>query len=118
MNDITLPIATAAVIVIALLSAFAFLVRVIAKSFENSVRDKFAEAEKARANDQQMLRADLSKLKDQVHLIERELPREYVRRDDHVEAMAVVNAKMDAVQAQGAHLLTLVARMEGKLNND
>lgn len=118
MNEITLPIVAVITIGLAAAGAVAFLVRVIARNFETSVKDKFTEAEKARANDQQMLRSDLVKLKDQVHAIERELPREYVRRDDHIEAMATVTAKIDAVQAQGAHLLTLVARMEGKLNHD
>lgn len=53
----------------------------------------------------------------QTQRIEYELPREYMRREDHNAAMGTVNAKMDAVYAQQAHLLTIVSRMEGKLTN-
>lgn len=53
----------------------------------------------------------------QTQRIEYELPREYMRREDHNAAMGTVNAKMDAVYSQQAHLLTIVSRMEGKLTN-
>lgn len=118
MNDITLPLATAVVIVIALLGAFAFRVRVTAGNFEKSVKEKFTQAEASRTADQTALRSAIDKVNEQVGRIEWELPREYVRRADHVEAMATVTAKIDAVQQQGAHLLSLVSRIEGKVNRD
>ena len=124
MTDITLPIVAVITIVLAAMGAFAFLVRVIAKNFEKAIDTRFAAMVEAHKSEQETLGGRIGQLSHSVerltadvHRMQVELPREYTRRDDHVQAMATVNAKIDAVQAGQQQLIMMVGTLNGR-NND
>lgn len=125
MNTIQIELRETIVIVVALVSGYLYLARTLAAQFRRSNDEQLTSLKQAIADGEKRvdghvaeLRGTINQLDSQIRRIEYELPREYVRRDDHVEAMATVTAKIDAVQAQGAHLLSMVARMEGSLKHD
>jgi outer membrane murein-binding lipoprotein Lpp len=114
-------IAIAVPFLLAVIAAFAFLIRSIGTRFEKSVDEKFKTANDSRLREDGAvsgrlgeLSSSISKLSGDVHRLERDMPREYVRREDHVQALAIVNAKIDAIQSGQQTLIMLVGKLEGR----
>jgi hypothetical protein len=103
------------------------LVSIVVRQFEARLKERFDSIEKARvegatqwqANFDQLLRARQEEEK-QWRQVERdlnalriELPKEYVRREDHIRFETVINAKLDSV-AKSIEVLTLKVKIRAE----
>lgn len=121
MAEFTIPIGVAVTLGLAALGGYVALVKVIASRFERAIDAKFAALSESRKQEQQATAtrfehlADLvEKMRLELHRMQVELPREYTRKEDHVQALATVNAKIDAVQAAQQQLIMMVGALKGR----
>lgn len=77
------------------------------KQFEKRLDERFELQEKARVEGRKLWNDRLTRLEEDYRQLERaylkhlaELPREYVRREDHIRFETVITAKLDALYAQ------------------
>lgn len=120
-SDVSIPLTLLVSTVIAIVGAFAFLVRQLAARFEKSIDEKLKIMSEQRVSaDGQVsgrissLDGSIKKLTEDLHRLQIELPREYTRKEDHVQALATVNAKIDAVQAGQQQLIMMVGTLRGR----
>jgi predicted Holliday junction resolvase-like endonuclease len=97
------------VMVFVLTCAFGLL-KLNARQFTRSIEEKFAALEAQRAAD----REERTKVSSAVAHLEREMLRNYVRKDEHTVAITVVNAKMDEINKGQRELLLKVGVLIGK----
>jgi len=90
------------------------LLSLSARQFDKRLEEKFAALEAARAEASEQWRLNFEKLlrdreeeekewrrvERELNALRVELPREYVRREDHIRFETVINAKLDSVAAK------------------
>lgn len=91
----------------ALMRAFAYLVNRLVAQFEARLDERFDALERSREEGRKVWDdriKSLEKRQDEtdrdVRKILIELPREYVRREDHIRFETVINAKLDALYSE------------------
>lgn len=94
-----------------LVGGFWAVLRVAGNQFERRLDDRFRSQDKAREEGRSLWVARLVKVEEDHRELEREflkhladLPREYMRREDHIRFETVIFAKLDALAAQQALL--------------
>lgn len=83
------------------------LAALIVKQFKEHLDERFKGQEKARAEGRKLWDERVTLIEKQHHDLERQhmklladLPREYVRREDHIRFETVINAKLDALYSE------------------
>ena len=121
MTPIQIDFREALMIVLALAGAYFFMVKTLTRQF-------------AKANDMQLeslkvaikaietrsdghiteLRVSMNTLSTKVHQMQIDLPREFVRREDYVQAIATTYAKIDAVQERQGTVMVLLTQLQAE----
>jgi hypothetical protein len=90
-----------------IVGGFWCVVAVAGKQFEKRLDERFAAQELARQEGRKLYETRLANLEGDHRELERaflkhlsELPREYMRREDHIRFETVINAKLDALAAK------------------
>jgi hypothetical protein len=83
------------------------LAAMIVKQFKAHLDERFEAQERARIEGRKLWDDRLARVEDEHHELERhflkhlaDLPREYIRREDHVRFETVIAAKLDALYAE------------------
>jgi hypothetical protein len=83
------------------------LAALVVRQFKAHLDERFAAQEKARQDGRKLYEERLARVEDAHRELDRaflkhlaELPRDYVRREDHIRFETVINAKLDAVAAK------------------
>lgn len=104
----TLQLVFGAVVAIGVIvGGFWALLMLAMKQFDRRLDDRFRAQDQARLEGRKEHTERLFTLEDRHHELERahmkllaELPREYVRREDHIRFETVITAKLDALNAE------------------
>ena len=115
MTPIQIEFPQVLVIVIALFGGYAYLARVLATQFKRSndeqlsaLKEAITEGERRSDAHVKELRDSMTELDRDVRKIKDELPRTYVSKDDYVIRVATLDSKIDNVNSQQAHIITLL----------
>lgn len=121
MNPIQIDFREALMIVLALAGAYFFLVKTLTKQFKSandvqldSLKLAISDIEKRGDGHISELRSSVNTLTGKVHQMQIDLPREFVRKEDYVQAIATTFAKIDAVQERQGTLLVLVTQLQAE----
>jgi len=103
MSTLELVIGASSVIASLIGGAWA-LVRIVVGQFEKQLDDRFVAAEKSREDGRKQWHDHFRQLESQQRATDKTLtdllialPKEYVRREDHIRFETVINAKLDAL---------------------
>jgi len=98
---------TVAAIIGIIMAGYWALASLIVRQFNKGLDDRFKAQEKARIEGGRVYQERLVRVEEQHHELERshmkllaDLPREYVRREDHIRFETVLNAKLDALHSE------------------
>lgn len=124
MNPIHIEFREAVIIVIALISGYLYLARTLASQFKRSndeqltaLKEAITDGDKRSDANINQLRETMTALDRDVRRIERELPQAYVSKDDYVTRVATLDSKIDNVNSQQAHIITLLKLRLGSNGN-
>lgn len=112
-------------IVCALAGAYFYLARSLAAQFKRSndeqlksIKDSISDGDKRSDVGVAQVRELVLALDRDVRRIERELPSAYVSKDDYVMRVATLDSKIDNVNSQQAHIITLLKLVREGKNGD
>lgn len=125
MNPITIEFREVLMIVLALVGGYFYMARVLTHQFKaandtqlQGLKEALGDIEARSDGHVRELRTAMATLDSDVRRLQQDLPREYVRKEDYVQAMATVYAKIDTVQAGQQHLIMMVGQLDGAHKRD
>lgn len=100
-------LAGAVTVVATIVGGYWALAALVVRQFKQALDERFRGQEKNRQEARAMIDARLAKVEGELREVEKgflkhlaDLPREYMRREDHIRFETVINAKLDNIAAR------------------